>query len=527
MTIAVVQNADVVGSTITFAVTMGAAPTNGNLLVAMLFYQGAAPATDHPAASGWTQQSTFNAHTAFTADESVIVYSKVAGAGESTTQTPATNTGTGYMIVWEVSGAAATFAAALDVHETIQAANTTSLSVTALTASGSGELALLGYGGRAVFTGAPTIAGASFVQDKTTAGSFEVGGGAHKAAVSGSTGSPTLTWPSASGNGISYAMAVLQAASGGETGTITSSFTGVSQSLTGSSKNNATITSSFTGIHQSLTAKHTSVASRLTGNGTAAVAHQTSMLNVTANMGAGRYSAYMKQGTERYGYLTFIGRTPTENTIGFVVYDLQAGVVSFGPSNGAGTPSIKPAGNGWWLCSIDYPAFVASTQFDCRVGVTNVSNSNSSSASGYVLFWGIKQKANSESESTNNVPNYNNLAAATWGPSNATGTVSGEASPDQTIYGGFSGITQSLNGSRNETGTITSSFTGISQQATSIRIETGTITSRFSGISQTATDVVAHVHGSVTTHFGQFDQTALVTDITAVSGVRHFWTFGI
>lgn len=257
MSIAVVQNADVVGSTITFAVTFGAAPTSGNLLVAMLFYQGAAPSTDHPAASGWTQQSSFNAHTAFTADESVIVYSKVAGAGESTTQTPATNTGTGYMIAYEVSGAASTFAGALDAQETIQVANSTSVTVTALTASGSGELALLGQGGRAVFASAPTIAGASFTQDKSTAGAFEVGGGAHLAGISGSTGTPTLTWPSAAGNGISYVMMLLKAGSSGETGTITSAFSGISQSLTGNKRESGTIVTTFSGFSQHLGATRT------------------------------------------------------------------------------------------------------------------------------------------------------------------------------------------------------------------------------------------------------------------------------
>lgn len=211
----VVQVANIVTNNAALTVTFGSAPTNGNLLVAMLFYQGAAPATDHPPSSGWHQE-TFTAHHAFTTDESVIVYSKVAGASESTSQTPATVSATAHLIVWEVTGAAATFAGSLDAQEVLQVANATSVAVTALTASGTNELALLGYGGRAVFAGAPTISGATFTQDKTTAGAFEVGGGAHKAVASGSSGSPTLAWPSSSGDGVSYVMLLL--AAGGTAG---------------------------------------------------------------------------------------------------------------------------------------------------------------------------------------------------------------------------------------------------------------------------------------------------------------------
>ena len=84
-------------------VTFGVAPTNGNLLIAMNFNT-----TAHTAAAGWTLQFENTSGTDFGS-----VFSKVAGAGESTSQTPITAAGTaGGMVVWEIAGANATFLAA-------------------------------------------------------------------------------------------------------------------------------------------------------------------------------------------------------------------------------------------------------------------------------------------------------------------------------------------------------------------------------------------------------------------------------
>lgn len=94
---AIVQTQAVQGSGI-ISVTFGSAPTNGNLLVAFLFDTGGNPT----AAGGWT---ALDLETSAALDTSI--FTKVAGAGESTTQTPSSSTGgQTSLIVWEISGAA-------------------------------------------------------------------------------------------------------------------------------------------------------------------------------------------------------------------------------------------------------------------------------------------------------------------------------------------------------------------------------------------------------------------------------------
>lgn len=81
------------------SVTMGAAPTNGNLLVAWVMTNGAAPATN--TAGGWSQIS---------AQSSGLWYfwllTKTAGASEPTTQSPVTGGSSSYWTIgiYEVAG---------------------------------------------------------------------------------------------------------------------------------------------------------------------------------------------------------------------------------------------------------------------------------------------------------------------------------------------------------------------------------------------------------------------------------------
>lgn len=92
----IVQTQAVQGSGI-ISVTFGAAPTNGNLLVAFFFDTGGNPT----AGSGWT---ALDLATSAALDASI--FTKVAGASESTTQTPSSSTGgQTSLIVWEISGA--------------------------------------------------------------------------------------------------------------------------------------------------------------------------------------------------------------------------------------------------------------------------------------------------------------------------------------------------------------------------------------------------------------------------------------
>lgn len=78
------------------SITLGATPTNGNLLVAMCFNPSVASA-----GTGWTLQVNQGTGTDFG-----LILTKVAGAGESTTQSPLNSSpgGTGAIVVWEITG---------------------------------------------------------------------------------------------------------------------------------------------------------------------------------------------------------------------------------------------------------------------------------------------------------------------------------------------------------------------------------------------------------------------------------------
>ena len=79
------------------SVTMGSAPAAGNLLVAVVYTDGAAPT----AASGWTLQSSSTTGLWY-----AWVLTKVAGSSEATTQSPATGGSSSHWTigVWEVHG---------------------------------------------------------------------------------------------------------------------------------------------------------------------------------------------------------------------------------------------------------------------------------------------------------------------------------------------------------------------------------------------------------------------------------------
>lgn len=80
------------------SVTMSGAPTNGNLLIAMSFNPGS-----NTAGAGWTQILNDGSGTDFG-----NIFTKTAGAGESTTQSPLSGADATSccIIIWELSGAA-------------------------------------------------------------------------------------------------------------------------------------------------------------------------------------------------------------------------------------------------------------------------------------------------------------------------------------------------------------------------------------------------------------------------------------
>ena len=92
----VVQFGDVSANSTAPSVTLGAAPTNGNLLVAFVYSDSAVPA----AASGWTAQANAGTGTWYN-----YIFTKTAGASESATQSPVTGSSGHWAIgMWEVNG---------------------------------------------------------------------------------------------------------------------------------------------------------------------------------------------------------------------------------------------------------------------------------------------------------------------------------------------------------------------------------------------------------------------------------------
>lgn len=79
-------------------VTMGAAPTQNNLLVALVSTQGVNPA----ASAGWTIVPGTNSTNS---KEDLCAFYKVAGAAESTSQTPTTDANTGCVTIFEIKNA--------------------------------------------------------------------------------------------------------------------------------------------------------------------------------------------------------------------------------------------------------------------------------------------------------------------------------------------------------------------------------------------------------------------------------------
>jgi hypothetical protein len=108
--LSIVQQKQGVNNSAGASVVMASAPTNGNLLVAVVsFYQGASgPVAD----TGWTE--VVNDKTGVSGTNNGVWFGyKYAGAGESTTQTPVTGGSVGVNCVtqiWEIDGVAGTWA---------------------------------------------------------------------------------------------------------------------------------------------------------------------------------------------------------------------------------------------------------------------------------------------------------------------------------------------------------------------------------------------------------------------------------
>lgn len=112
MTVTVVQGKSIVAQSASNSLTLGVAPTNGNLLVAMMYFRQADAFNNNTIQSGWTAAKPYYAlpttDTVWSSGpwgEGAIAY-KVAGAGEPALQTPYVTAASQCfcMTIFEVSG---------------------------------------------------------------------------------------------------------------------------------------------------------------------------------------------------------------------------------------------------------------------------------------------------------------------------------------------------------------------------------------------------------------------------------------
>lgn len=247
----IVQNVAVSGNACFAAATFGAAPTNGNLILAIVTYQGGTgtPSTDDAPDTGWALAG-ITTTASYTVRETIAVYYKYAGAGESTSQRCSLGTSrNGVASYYEVAGAGLTIGAAVDNSAAVTTAAVTSQSVSAISSSGTSDLVIIGYGGRKSSGGVgATISGASFAQDQTISNTFARGGAGHLTSTSGSTGSPTIAWPATGTDGVQYAMVMLHSGSSTETGTVDSTYAGLSSQLLNVNTGHAAVDMTFAGL---------------------------------------------------------------------------------------------------------------------------------------------------------------------------------------------------------------------------------------------------------------------------------------
>lgn len=250
MSVAVVQHAHAYGNGSMPSFVLGTTPTVGNLVV--LFYVGGdTGVASNSVINGWTRQL----HN-FSGSQTVVVFSRYVVGGDTTTYgPPVSSTGSDNGLVgYEVSGAAATWASALDQSElVVGGAAATTTSVTALTTTSASQLALVAYGYAGGFlAAAPTLSGASFTQDESQSNAFgPIGAGSKQIASAGTTGSPTIAW-NATSTASNYVMVTLRGGASGETAAISTILTGVSQHFvaTVGPAESATITTQLAGVSQ-------------------------------------------------------------------------------------------------------------------------------------------------------------------------------------------------------------------------------------------------------------------------------------
>jgi hypothetical protein len=186
-----VQFKSIARANLSGGITLDAAPTNGNLLVAIVFN---ATATTAPIANGgWTSAE---ADTALP-DHSVMY--RFAGAGESATQNPTSSTDGGSIIMYEISGALGVIAPGATTTTATVVSQSLAANAWILLAATSGLM--IGHSGRRTAENG-TLSG-SFTNEVTINGAAGTTGGTGVSIVAGSAvkspgaslPSLTCTWP--------------------------------------------------------------------------------------------------------------------------------------------------------------------------------------------------------------------------------------------------------------------------------------------------------------------------------------------
>lgn len=211
MALAVVQSAqssynaiDMINPEITF----GAAPTSGNLLVAICMSNSSPSFT---AGTGWTMEAHDDGA------QSIGVFTKYAGAGESATQTPNTKQANQWTVMaWEVSGVSGTHSAdvvAVYVAHLITPFPGVSGSPTPFNTVHNSDMVLYAASGNAVASGTQFTTSTGTLDNQLPGtvvdglGTFEVGTGWHYAVpTAGTTIAPTIT----SNNGANMSAASIE-----------------------------------------------------------------------------------------------------------------------------------------------------------------------------------------------------------------------------------------------------------------------------------------------------------------------------
>lgn len=190
--LAVVQSESVAKANLSTGITLSSAPTNGSLLIAIVF--NAVATTAPTSGAGW---SSVDSDTAL--PDSAIM-SRVAGMGESVNQFPTSSTDGGSIVIYEISGAVGTIQAASGTTGTSTVVSQ-SLLASAWTLLAATQGIMIGWSGRR--TAEDGTMGGSFTNTRIINGPAATTGGTGVSIATGATTkSPgtslpnaTCTWP--------------------------------------------------------------------------------------------------------------------------------------------------------------------------------------------------------------------------------------------------------------------------------------------------------------------------------------------